>query len=455
MATELDALQLNFSASTSGAETSIQRLINKLNSLSSAIGIVNSANFVSNAENIVQSMNDIKRVAESTNSAELKNIASGIRALTNATKNVSDGENVKAYLSNVASGLNTLANTNVNLSGITNMLNSMNRLGNSGNIANAGNSISRIADGIKSFEGITIPTLNVSDLASSLRSLGSKSIVNAAANISAIVPQLKELQNLSLGNVAGLTELAQALSVFGRATSQKALDTNSIERFAKAFKNLITTLASAPAISRGVIDLANALAQFLANLNRVGSGSTNASRGLNIFSATTRSTTKSTFSLARAIGKLYANYFLLFRAFRLVGKSIDISADLKEVQNVVDTAFGDMTDKMEEFAKTSVEMFGLSELSAKRYGSRFQAMGTAMGISSKSIEKAQQQLNKINPTLAERNYSDTADSMADLSINITKLTGDLASFYNVAQEDVAKDLESIFTGSTRPLNLAA
>ena len=82
-------------------------------------------------------------------------------------------------------------------------------------------------------------------------------------------------------------------------------------------------------------------------------------------------------------------------------------------------------------------------------------MGTAMGISSKSIEKAQQQLNKINPTLAERNYSDTADSMADMSINITKLTGDLASFYNVAQEDVAKDLESIFTGSTRPLNLAA
>ena len=57
--------------------------------------------------------------------------------------------------------------------------------------------------------------------------------------------------------------------------------------------------------------------------------------------------------------------------------------------------------------------------------------------------------------LNARGYSDTADSIADMSINITKLTADMASFYNVAQEDVAKDLESIWTGQTRPLKLAA
>ena len=69
--------------------------------------------------------------------------------------------------------------------------------------------------------------------------------------------------------------------------------------------------------------------------------------------------------MASALGKLYATYFLLFRAFRLVGKSIDISSSLTEVQNVVDNTFGDMKYKVEDFAQNSIKQLGMSELSVK------------------------------------------------------------------------------------------
>lgn len=76
-------------------------------------------------------------------------------------------------------------------------------------------------------------------------------------------------------------------------------------------------------------------------------------------------------------------------------------------------------------AKTSIQDFGMSELSVKQYSSRFQAMGVAMGFSQKK--------------------------MADMSIELTKLTADMASFYDVEQSDVARNLQAIFTGETEPL----
>lgn len=106
-------------------------------------------------------------------------------------------------------------------------------------------------------------------------------------------------------------------------------------------------------------------------------------------------------------------------------QAIDVSSDLTEVQNVVDVTFGNMAYKIDELASHSIQDFGMSELTAKQISSRFQAMGTAIGFSQ--------------------------DKMSDMSIELTKLAADMASFYNVEQEDVAKSLESVFTGQTRPL----
>ena len=70
-------------------------------------------------------------------------------------------------------------------------------------------------------------------------------------------------------------------------------------------------------------------------------------------------------------------------------------------------------------------MYGMSELSAKQTASRFQAMGLAMGAPVKD--------------------------MSDMSIQLTALSADLASFYNISQEESSRKLWSIFTGETEPM----
>ena len=106
-------------------------------------------------------------------------------------------------------------------------------------------------------------------------------------------------------------------------------------------------------------------------------------------------------------------------------QAIDTASDIQEVQNVVDTAFGSMAYKMEEFAKTSVKQFGISQLSAKQLGSTFMAMGKSMV-----------------------GDMETASNMA---LNLTARAADMASFYNKSVQETSTALKSIYTGETESL----
>lgn len=415
MPTEIDALQLNITASTSKAVRSITSLYNTLNTLKRSFSGFNSiTSFNGSLNQLASSFQNLNSAVSGIDSARIKTVASSIRTLSSAVSS----------------------------------------LNNVGNIGNIGASIGNAVTGLQQLGAVNLPNASsITGVANALSRLAKSNLQSISASMPSVVVALNRLSTLQIGNFDGLTKLGQSLSIFGRKTSAQAVTT--IPQLASAFRNLIQTLSTAPQVSQNVIDLANALGNFMSNLNRVPSSSNRASKGLHIFGTTAGKTSKKVFSLASAIRKLYATYFLLFRVIRKIGDSISYASSLKEVQNVVDTTFGKMTDTVEDFASTSIEQFGLSELSAKQFASRFQAMGVAMGIPSKQIENAQKQLNAINPTMAERGYNDLADSMADMSINVTKLAADMASFYNVEQEDVAKDLESIYTGMTRPLTIAA
>lgn len=104
---------------------------------------------------------------------------------------------------------------------------------------------------------------------------------------------------------------------------------------------------------------------------------------------------------------------------------VNIASSLEEVQNVVDVAFGDMAYMCEEFAETAGEKFGLSELSAKKMASTFMSMSTGMGLS--------------------------GEEAAKMSINVAKLSADVASFYNISSDLAATKLKAIWTGETEGL----
>lgn len=130
-------------------------------------------------------------------------------------------------------------------------------------------------------------------------------------------------------------------------------------------------------------------------------------------------------STIKKVGMIAGSYFGIKALFSFGKQAVSLASDIDEVQNVVDTAFDSMTAKMEEFASTAIETYGISKLTAKQTGSTFMAMANGMGLS--------------------------AESASDMAIALTGLSADMASFYNVEQSVASVALKSIFTGETETL----
>ncbi len=262
---------------------------------------------------------------------------------------------------------------------------------------------------------------------------------------------LKQFENVKITNVGQITELSNAIKSLGYATSEKAIA--NMPKLTAELNKLITTLAKAPAVSSGVTSLVSALANFnnsmktyngtarstVSTSNVLTTAFSNLGKGMN-------KTNTGFKGLASTIGKIYATYWVFFRLFSKIGEALDLSSQLTEVENVVNQTFGDAKSMVDEFARDSITQFGMSELALKQYASRFQAMGTAMDITGSMLEKTTGVLGD-----ADNQYGKLTGSMAEMSINLTKLTADLASFYDVEQSAVAEDLYSVFTGQTRSL----
>lgn len=131
---------------------------------------------------------------------------------------------------------------------------------------------------------------------------------------------------------------------------------------------------------------------------------------------------KSAFS---GVAKLVAGLTIAKSLFNIGKSAISMASNLQEVQNIVDVAFGSMAWKAEQFAKTAITQFGMSELSAKKTASTYMSMAKSA---------------QINEAAA-----------SDMAITLAGLTGDVASFFNISQELADVRLKSVFTGETETL----
>lgn len=293
-----------------------------------------------------------------------------------------------------------------------------------------GSKLTQLANGVSKL-GSAMQTMNGVKTGDFTRLANNLSKLNAVdtAKLSSLATTMHRITDSfsKFGRVSKAVNQLSQLSTAIRQLGYKSVGTaiTNIPQLAVAMRQLMTELSKAPRVNRSIIDMTNALAK----LGRTGASSGKAAqslgRSLNLYSASTERAKKASFSLAGAIGKVYATYWLLFRAFGKLKDAIDISADLTEVENVVNVTFGQYRDLVDDMARTSIKDFGMSELTVKKVSSRFQAMGSAMEI--------------------------PIDKISDMSVELTKLTADMASFYNMEQKDVAQDLESIFTGTTRPM----
>ena len=106
-------------------------------------------------------------------------------------------------------------------------------------------------------------------------------------------------------------------------------------------------------------------------------------------------------------------------------ESIEAASDLAEVQNVVDTVFGDGANQIDTWAKKAGEQFGLTETKAKKFTSTLGAMMKSSGLA--------------------------GDQIVGMSTDLAGLAADMASFYNLDFDEAFDKIRSGISGITMPL----
>lgn len=129
--------------------------------------------------------------------------------------------------------------------------------------------------------------------------------------------------------------------------------------------------------------------------------------------------------LAKKAGMALAAAFSIKKVVDFGKSCLELGSDLAEVQNVVDVTFPSITAQVDKFAQSAAKSFGLSETMAKQYTGTFGAMAKAFGFTEKQAY--------------------------DMGTTLTGLAGDVASFYNISQDEAYTKLKSVFTGETESL----
>lgn len=116
----------------------------------------------------------------------------------------------------------------------------------------------------------------------------------------------------------------------------------------------------------------------------------------------------------------------IIRELYQVGKAaVDTASDLTEVQNVVDVTFAKNAGTINNWAKSSMAAYGLSELSAKQYTGTIGAMFKSMKLGDADVLR--------------------------MSQGIAALSGDFASFFNITSDEAFSVLRSAVSGETEAI----
>ncbi len=105
--------------------------------------------------------------------------------------------------------------------------------------------------------------------------------------------------------------------------------------------------------------------------------------------------------------------------------SVKSASDLTETVGKTEVVFDRLSDKVMAWSENSVQAMGLAQGSALEYASTFGDMGKGMGLA--------------------------LDTATEMSMKLTQLAADLASFKNIRTDVAAQKLNAVYTGETEGL----
>lgn len=321
--------------------------------------------------------------------------------------------------------------------------------------------LDKIANSMKSFSDLPDVSSSTNRFVSSLQKL-----VNAgdkAKQVEVALPGLgKQLKSViktlsRVGDVSEPTNLfVQSIGRLASAGNKTSQTAGQLQTLAQETKKFFKVMENAPKISENTIRMTEALAQLASAGGKVNTATNSISSAFSKLSSGTLSLGNLVIKTASKIGsgiKTIIGWFqrlgngssglktasfnlgALFKTavgFKAIqgiidfGRSaVNLGSQITEVENVVDVAFGSMSDKAYQFASTAKEQFGLSELAAKQYSGTMMAMMKSSGVAQ--------------------------DAASKMSISLAGLAGDIASFYNIDTDTAFQKIRSGISGEIEPL----
>lgn len=424
--TTIDELSIEIDAKAKSADSAIDGLCEKLDSLITSISKVDVGKLNSLASGI-QRLGAATKAIQSIDKRSFTSVATKIKELS--AIDTSKFATVSANLHQMANGINSLGAVSSNLSRITSFANGISKLSevDISNLRSVSSAMPNIVQSLNGMGPVSANAVEVGNLANNISKLGSKSVQTAVTNI----PQL-----------------------------------------ATALNGLMGTLSQAPKVSQNVIDMTNALANLSAQGSKVGSASNSIVKGLNKASTSATRARGSFKGLASAFGKFYANCFLVIRGVKSLWNSINSTADYLEAFNYFEVALNkvggawasDWEKYSEKLGVTSAEEYansfktrlnenlkGLSgvQISVDADGKTGLLTDTGMknlGLNIQEVTQYASQLASVTNSVGQTGEVTLATASA-----FTKLGADMSSLFNVDYSSVMNNLQSGLIGQSRAL----
>ena len=251
-------------------------------------------------------------------------------------------------------------------------------------------------------------------------------IVATSKKADALRAKMKEVGNITPEGLSKWQKFGKASSVasqaFGAIKKAASGTIDSVKKISDAFSSLLSVIKKvSSAVGKMFSGMASVTPKVLSAITAPIKGITSAVSKLKGAGSEVHSISSGFSRLASAAAGLAAAGGIA----RFGKNAIELGSDIAEVENVVDTAFGAMADKAYDFASKATKQFGLSELAAKQYSGTMMSMLRSSNIAQKEA--------------------------ANMSIALTGLAGDIASFYNIETDEAFYKLRSAMSGETEAI----
>ena len=377
-----------------------------------------------------------------------RNLQSSVGTIRKVSKEV-------GTLKTAIDSISKIGNVDFNSSGIGKTMNSLKRLLGADMSKFNTEGFKNITDTIRQFGSMPDISNSVNRFVSSiarLASAGSKT-KGTADNIK----RLGEQTRLAAQELKGIGNISNDLNMFVQSIGRLASAGNKTGQTASNLRNLANetyeffkVMSKAPHISENTIRMTQALAQLASAGGKVSTATNTISKAFNKLTSIGGKTLSAMKKIASGITSAFKQigtsskhvdtarfslgsllktaigFRLGYGLYEFGKQAFQLGSDITEVENVVNVSFGKLSQDAYDFAKTAKEQFGLSELAALQYSGTMMAILNSSGVQDKKIA-------------------------SEMSTTLAGLAGDLASFYNISQDNAWEKIMSGMAGEIEPL----